>query len=156
MGSSRSEISEQNIHCISDHGYIMNSAIISECSSQIIIYIAGFVLRQLQITVKCEICSQALAGDKANYLNSLTTRESHGGLTYPSKDVCEVCKTTEHFLCINEHNIQEKNFLSTLKSEIMFNVSNSECFSCLNNHVLECSSNHIFFDRIYNIKILEY
>lgn len=123
-------VDEQSLESIiSDHDYIMNSAIITKCSSQVITYIAGFVVRQLQMTVKCEICIHSLAGDKANYLNSLITRKSQGGLTYPSTDVCNVCKTTEHFLRINEHNIQKKNFLSIVKSKIMFNLSNSECFS---------------------------
>lgn len=61
MRSSKSEIPEQNINCShfqminnvsneqslesirSDHDYIM----ITECSSQIIIYVAGFIERQL-------------------------------------------------------------------------------------------------------------
>lgn len=163
VGSSRYETPEQNINCnrfqmmndtfeveplesiINEHDYIMNSKIITECSSQIIIYISGFVVRQLQRSIKCEMCVQALAGDKANFLNSLITRKTHGGLTYPSHDVCKICKTTEHFLRINEHKITTKNFLNYLKSKIMFHLSNFEFFTCLNIHVLECSSNHIYF-----------
>lgn len=163
VGSSRSETPEQNINSsrfrminenvfehslesvISDHDYIMNSTLITECSSQIIIYIAGFVVRQLQMSVKCEICVQALAGEKANFLNSLITKKSHGGLTYPSKDVCDICKVAEHFLRINEHNISKPDFLKNLKCKIMFHLISMECFSCLNNHILECSSNHIYF-----------
>ncbi|VEN48280.1 unnamed protein product [Callosobruchus maculatus] len=45
-----------------DHDYIMNAPVISECSSQIVQYIAGYVSHQLQKTIKCETCVTALIG----------------------------------------------------------------------------------------------
>lgn len=62
------------------------------------------------MTVKCEICIQALAGKKANFLNSPITKKSHDGLTYPSEDVCQMCKVTKYFLRVNEHNNTQKGF----------------------------------------------
>ncbi|XP_072401245.1 DNA transposase THAP9 [Diabrotica undecimpunctata] len=67
---------EQALETIwSEHDYIMNSTVISECSIQIITYIAGFVARKLQSTIKCVDCVDALSGNKLNYLNSLITKK---------------------------------------------------------------------------------
>lgn len=77
---------------------LWNQYVLSECSKEIIVYIAGFVSRRLQILIKCERCIQSLIGEKDNYLYSLISQKNRGGLTYPSEDLIKVCKISEHFL----------------------------------------------------------
>lgn len=126
-----------------DHDYIMNTTVISEFSSQIIVYIAGFVTHQLQSSIKCVECVGALIGEQENFLHSLITRKSHGGLTYPSTDVCKICKIAEHFLRVSEISLSKFNFFNMLKSKIMFNVLQEDIFISLKQHGLELS-NHIY------------
>lgn len=113
----------------------MNSFVISDCSLQIIIYIAGFVTYKLQNIVKCESCLDALVGEKENFLNSLIEMKNRGGLTYPSKDVIQICKITEHFLRVNETSLEKPNFFNTLKSKILYEcLQDNKCFVKLQGH----------------------
>ena len=75
---------ETIISLLEDHEYMQaNEPMMSEFSEQVVIYIAGFVTRKLQNTVKCETCVCALRGDKDNFLFSLITQKNRGGLCYP-------------------------------------------------------------------------
>lgn len=166
VGSSRSENPEANInkslshslvteehseenHSLEstwkDHQYIMNPKIINQYSTEVIIYIAGFVTRQLQKSIKCEHCVAALTGVKNDFLNSLILKKSRGGLMYPSLDVIKICKVSEHFLKVNESKLNKTNILDYLKSMILQNVIETNLFSCLKDHALENSTNHIYF-----------
>jgi len=60
-----------------DHEYLMNEVVLNNCSKQIVTYIAGFVVRKLLTTIKCEMCSQTLVGKQENFLNSLITKKKH-------------------------------------------------------------------------------
>lgn len=129
----------------SDHEYIMNSNIISECSQQIVVYIAGFVVFKLQKTIKCEQCIVALQGNKENFLNSLISKKNRGGLSYPSKDVIKICTIAEHFLRINDNSLNKTGFINILKNKVMFDCIQIDCFVTLKEHALETSNNHIYF-----------
>lgn len=129
----------------SDHEYIMNSNIISECSQQIVVYIAGFVVFKLQKTIKCEQCIVALQGNKENFLNSLISKKNRGGLSYPSKDVIKICTIAEHFLRINDNSLNKTGFINILKNKVMFDCIQIDCFVTLKEHALETSNNYIYF-----------
>lgn len=73
---------------------------LSECSRAIVIYVAGLVSHKLCTHIKCNICVQALIGSKGNYLNSLIDINDKGGLTYPSKDVIDICMVVEKYIKI--------------------------------------------------------
>lgn len=76
----------------------MHTNVITECSFQNIVYIAGFVTHKLQSVIKCEQCVEALLDEKKNFLNSLICKKNRGGLNYPSKDVINICKISEYYL----------------------------------------------------------
>lgn len=128
-----------------DHDYIMNTDVLSNCSLQIIIYIAGFVTYQLKKSIQCEHCIQAIIGDKDDFLNSLINKKNRGGLTYPSKDVVNICKISEHFLRVNENLLMKTNFVDQLKNKVMFECIQLELFNSLAEHVLNVGINHIYF-----------
>lgn len=87
--------------------------------------------------------------DKDNFLNSLMGKKGLGDLTYPSKDIVDICKICEHFLRVHETNLLAKeNFITFLKSQIVFNgIKNNYLLLCIVNtlkeHVLKCNSNRI-------------
>lgn len=127
-----------------EHDYIMNTHVINNCSKQIIIYIAGFVAHSLTKSIKCEHCIQELVGNAENFLNSLITKKSRGGLTYPSKDVIEICEISEHFIRIYENSLTKKKIVDIVKNKIMFQCIQLQLFSNLKEHVLNTSTNHIY------------
>lgn len=158
-GSNRYEVPDHNINhptaeenlcndlqtTWNDHDYLMNTQVLSEYSAQIIIYIAGFVVHQLEKVIRCEHCIGALMGEKENFLNSLISKKNHGGLTYPSKDVIEICTMVEHFIRVNEASILKTHFVKMLKSKMMHECIESNFFSGLRHHILSCRTNHIYF-----------
>lgn len=78
-----------------DHSYmfIRDSTYLSEYCQEIIIYIAGFIVRHLMKTIICEICIHSLTADnKTGELIYLKNRES---LIYPSESVIKICTENE-------------------------------------------------------------
>lgn len=69
---------------------------LSVFSIQAITYIAGFVVRALMKTLKCETCIGVLtANDKEDEQYNFTKVKDKGGLIYPSNDVITICKRME-------------------------------------------------------------
>lgn len=137
---------EENLENVwKDHEYIFNNKIMSDCSLQIVTYIAGFVSKSLQKSVKCETCIQALIGNKANFLNSLIAQKSHGGLMYPSEDVVKICQKSEHFLRVHSDSLHQKNLLAMLSNKVISYCIEINIFKCLKNHALENPNSHIYF-----------
>lgn len=67
----------------------------SEFSSRVITYIAGFVIKHLMRKIQCEECINALVGDNSGPEYNLINIKNRGKLTYPSKDVVNICKKAE-------------------------------------------------------------
>lgn len=117
----------------------------SECPSQIVTYIAGFVSRSIQKNIKCENCRAALIGNRLNFLNSLISQKTHDGLIYPSADVIKICVKAERFLRIFKNNMHKKNIVLMLSNKIISECLNDNLLEDLGNHVLESPVNHIYF-----------
>lgn len=127
-----------------DYEYL--SETLSQYSEEVVIYIAGFVAQHLQKVLKCEECISALIGDRDNFLHSLVTHKSRGGLTYPSKGVIKICKMAEIFLRVSEQEnmLRKKNCVFHLTSKVISRCLGLDLFPTLNEHVLVDESNHIY------------
>lgn len=79
---------------------------LSEFSDNVVGYIAGFVVRKLCQTVKCEECVQACkslssvsnCSFNSKLSTALTIFKNRGGLIVPSGSVIEICRTAERLL----------------------------------------------------------
>ena len=61
-----------------------------------ILYIAGFVKRKLQTTLRCQPCLEAINLQPTSFhRKSLIDLKDRGGLMYPSADLVKVCQVTE-------------------------------------------------------------
>ncbi|XP_046980586.1 uncharacterized protein LOC124545683 [Schistocerca americana] len=70
-----------------DHDYFATGIYLSEVAVHIVVYTAGFVVRHLEKTLKCEPCLSVLRGDGSHVAYSLIHRKSRGWLVLPSNDV---------------------------------------------------------------------
>lgn len=69
---------------------------ISEFSSQVVTYIAEFVVHGLLKSIKCNTCCSALIADAVDdNQHSFIKLKDKGGLIFPSKDVVIICKRME-------------------------------------------------------------
>lgn len=84
---------------IEDHGYFPDIRRITEFSSRIIVYIAGFVVRYLKKSLYCEDCVHALTSDDKNDENSILIQiKSRERLQYPSSSVTKICHEAERVI----------------------------------------------------------
>lgn len=75
-----------------DHDYLADPSRLTEFAKSVITYIAGFVVRSVAKTVKCQHCLSVLRQDK---FKSLQAKKDKGGLVYPSGDVIKICEIAE-------------------------------------------------------------
>ena len=78
-----------------DYIYIPSNSHLSKCSSDIVAYIAGFVVFTLKKSLHCEICIDALTLSNASDSHSLIKLKTKGNLIYPSDDVIDICVMCE-------------------------------------------------------------
>ncbi|XP_049947543.1 uncharacterized protein LOC126455824 [Schistocerca serialis cubense] len=90
-------LSTENSAATTDNGhdYFATGIYLSEVAVHIVVYIAGFVVRHLEKTLKCEPCLSVLRGDGSHVAYSLIHRKSRGGLVLPSNDVVDICVCAE-------------------------------------------------------------
>lgn len=60
------ELDAEQLH-LQDHNYIANTNSLSSFSEEAISYKAGFVAHQLESKIKCDVCVNALFGEKENF-----------------------------------------------------------------------------------------
>ncbi|KAG8174446.1 hypothetical protein JTE90_027101 [Oedothorax gibbosus] len=81
--------------------FIFTDGMLSECSKDIVQYIAGFVTKKLLKTLKCQECLNAvrLDGIMEDDISAqpLISFKSLGNLVHPSKEVTKICIETEKF-----------------------------------------------------------
>lgn len=131
-----------------DHDYELQNISLTECTKEIIVYIAGFVVRYLQNKLKCEKCIGSLVGSRENFQHSLIFYKSFGGLVYPARDVVCICNKSEQIFRrkIKESSNCMANFnILQVTNEVMSNLNMRLLFTELNEHMLENSAleNHL-------------
>lgn len=79
-----------------NHDYIENISYTTEFSINVIVYIAGFIVRKIQRTVKCTECLKVLLStSKETTYHALIRNKSRGYLLIPSADVTLICRSAE-------------------------------------------------------------
>lgn len=126
----------------------LNTTIGDYLRRQIVAYISGYVVKDLHSKIKCESCLKELYAD--NYDDDdlyLIKIKNKGGLTFPSKDVINICLRTE--CSIRSVQAQSLNTLNFRKHKIVSNTLKSligqDCFKKSANHMFDQSPtvNHV-------------
>lgn len=137
---------------IEDHGYFPDIRRITEFSSRIIVYIAGFVVRHLKKSLYCEECVHALTSDDKNNDNSILIQlKSRGHLQCPSSSVTKICHEAERIirfaLAESRGKFMKKKFTNfyLVNSVLRKFTDSNNLFSNLNKHLHDQNAleNHI-------------
>ncbi|RVE40704.1 hypothetical protein evm_014645 [Chilo suppressalis] len=124
---------------------------LSDFSIQAITYIAGFVVRALMKTLKCETCIGALTvEDKEHEHYKFTKVKDKGGLVYPSSDVITICKRMEvtikaTVLTENQVTVSTKDLKSVLIAKALPHFIGMNLFNDIHLHQFDQSplNNHL-------------
>ena len=132
--------------CIRDsHDYsdIPDLAHLSMYVENVVLYIAGFVVKRVLAKISCVQCMSAVTVDTLDdAASSLLTRKNRGGLMLPAPDVVLVCKVCERVFRTWFHSNAGKlpagdKVKARLINDVLRFVLDVEVFSCLDDHVLE-------------------
>ncbi len=119
-----------------DHDYSVTADKInlSEFSSNIVVYIAGYVVRKLLKKLLCIACRVGLLDStKVNSNYKLLMRKDAGGLLFPSQSVVTVCTVTEQCLrfisgCAEGSVPQQKNIRLCLQMAVLERMRDKQLF----------------------------
>ena len=114
---------------------LCNSEQNSDYKENVLVYIAGFIQRRLQVKESCETCIASLSNSSSICTSNLITRKDLGGLVKPTDSVVKVVMTANRVFeaAAATKNIAEEKFLfqklliSALKSskeDILLNSMN--------------------------------
>ncbi|XP_076278038.1 uncharacterized protein LOC143207960 [Lasioglossum baleicum] len=123
-----------------DHDYVGSSGWSrTEYSHDIVIYIAGVIVRSIKKQLKCEMCLEQIENDHllsstliklknrvpATKEREVDNRKQGRGLTSPSNDVVTICKTAEKVIRLTP-NLRSKNILQKLiiKAKMLLSTVN--------------------------------
>jgi hypothetical protein len=147
---SREETSGATGHNI-DHDYdqIPEFKQLSPFVENVVVYIAGFVVKKLLMKVSCADCKSALtllSSLSANECEGtsnlcLLTKKNRGGLKTPSADVVSVCQLSEKcFRSLLHSNCNKPPSGHRVKSALVIQILSllvdSDVFACLHEHLL--------------------
>lgn len=134
-----------------------SSCQISEYSENVVVYIAGFVVKQISKKMLCDKCEESLYGDNSGSNLTFLLRKNNGGLVIPSDDivrVCRLCESTIRLLLKQNNGVPPKGPVSCIvRKEVMKHLNLSNMFLHLHDHALENEfpENHIL--RIVKLTI---
>lgn len=96
-----------------EHDYcIVSKIILSEYQKNILAYIAGFIVKQTEKIIKCNLCIEGLKQSAS--LSQLQKRKQYGKLINASDDVVKICIVAEHIFRTNENILRSKNIMEKL------------------------------------------
>jgi len=108
------------------------------CITDIVEYIAGFVVKKLKKKINCNECVKALLSDSSN--NFLLNIKNQGRLIKPSTDVVKLCKLSETIFKSHQNEIKcKKDIISYLTIKASSKIQISTLFSSLSVHILDQS-----------------
>lgn len=141
--------SEDQFHFVFDHNYLTNVTEISEFSNNIIEYIAGYIVKQLQKKLYCEECLRVLTIQSSN-TNNFVYAVNRGGLIQPTQDVITICIKCEriirHNLHISSNTMISKKLDETyLTNNVLQSLFDTNLFESLREHTYDQTpmENHI-------------
>ena len=118
-----------------DHNYTVTveRITLTEFSSNIVAYIAGFVARKLCQKLKCVACKLSLLSSTKIAENcKLIQRKDSGGLVFPSHSVLVVCRTAEQclrFACGCRNRTRQRNLRLAVQVAVIQRVQHLELFT---------------------------
>lgn len=129
---------------VNDHDYVPDIRNRTEFSKEVTIYIAGYVVMQLQKSILCHECIKELKASRSMHTDSLIAYKDRGGLTYPAKDVITICheceKIIRNALCESGSTFMNKKFTSAyLTVQVLKKFIGHTLFISLKNHTSEQS-----------------
>ena len=140
-----------------DHDYadMPNFDKLSVFSESCVGYIAGYVVRMVRRTLKCEECLAALTTNEnevvqCTFAYNLISTKNRGGLVVPSISVVRVCEATERcvkrLLVISNGKMPREHGIRNAISNAVLSEVGQSTFSCLDEHMFDCEvdSNHVF------------
>ena len=94
---------------------------LSALQSDVVSYIAGFVVRKTTVQISCDDCEMMLTS-KSKDDAPLIDLKNRGGLIYPSKDTIRICNISERKIMEkknDDHFFSKKNILQYLVTKIL-------------------------------------
>ena len=113
--------------------------------TNVVAYIAGYVVRRIKTLISCVECINALMPAKdVSYL--LIARKDRGGLVTPSEDVCKICRLAESHVRYEVQKCVVPN-MGKIISNCFMDLIEENLFKNLDGHVLEQEpmNNHRYF-----------
>lgn len=97
------------------------------------IYISDFICHRLSSKIKCDICFNALFGNKTYFMTSLINVRDKGGLFYPSDDVVLIALQSEKFMKSYSYDTKPLNKMLIVTKTLSY---------FFNNHVFDSIYSH--------------
>lgn len=141
--------------------FLLDSVSLSEYSTRVVAYIAGFIVRNLRKTIHCETCIEALTGQETHIECSLINLKNRGRLSLPSHDVIIICNKAERVTRFAVRESNDKPVLhrinkTTIINEILQSIDNSNLFSSLREHVYDQNALHNHNYHLLKVIVCEY
>ncbi|KAJ3641435.1 hypothetical protein Zmor_027942 [Zophobas morio] len=95
-------------------------------------YIAGFIVKKLKKTLKCDVCLSALITERSN--SSLLNRKNRGGLIHPSHEVIKLCRIAETIFRCTSY-FYENNIIDKLVMQAARKVNIGDLFKDISEHI---------------------
>jgi len=147
--SRRYDVQEQHIGDDDDvdHDYLPRVESLSTFVENVVVYIAGFVVKKLKSKICCPTCQLALTsneklGDTYRADFCLIEQRDRGGLVRPSCDVIAVCKSTERYLRMytgagQRPTYKKDNVSLQICSKVLSDFIGCPIFTSLADHAIE-------------------
>ncbi|KFM71923.1 THAP domain-containing protein 9, partial [Stegodyphus mimosarum] len=132
-------------NCVTeDHSFALTSCKqFSDFVSDVVVYIAGSVVKKLKNALKCHTCIYSLSEVvlTVDYTqNKLVVRKNRGGLTVPSASVVKICRAAEKSFRTTQVSgkLKQKNIMASLISDsVKCVIENSpNIFLGMHEHIL--------------------
>ena len=139
------EPAERPSHVDQEHDYLPSITSLSLFVENVVVYIAGYVVRSLNSKLSCDTCREALQceclfDDVSRDDFQLLVQKNRGGLITPTQDVITVCKTAESCIRSAISPVQKTTIghdvSATLVNNVLMKLIGTKVFNCLSDHGL--------------------
>jgi len=147
---------------IADESFMQDVLSLSQYTTNVLCYIAGFVVRKMLHTVQCDECRYSLVCHSSERQCAsdelcLLRLKTHGGLIIASDDVCRVIKVCEATL---RSSVDTQALTHCLRSvtqlelQCMMALASITVFDSLKDHALDTRAADNVDDHVYHLKRL--
>jgi len=147
-----------------DHSYcvVAENMSLTEFSTDVVKYMAGYVARKLCAKMSCVGCKSALlSGDKVASNCKLINRKDNGGLVVPSESTVAVCSVTEkciRVICASStgHMPRQRNINLALQVAVMERTQHLNLFSGAFDHSCQLGLIDDYAANLVRLTVNEY